>query len=141
MFCTLAAPRVEAVLSGLYAAASHDFRHSSPSARGRAMASAADRAGAFQDVSFPVSAEAGKLLYALVRASRPGTVVEFGTSFGVSTIYLAAAVADNGSGHVVTTELSSKAAYLRYVRGPASGYVTVAFPLGDGLEISTWTGR
>ena len=38
-------------------------------------------------------------------------------------------------------KLPSAAAYLRYVREPASGYVTVAFPLGDGIEISTWTGR
>jgi predicted O-methyltransferase YrrM len=35
------------------------------------------------------------LLYALARGSRPGIVVEFGASFGVPTIYLAAAVADN----------------------------------------------
>lgn len=179
------------------------------------MASPTVRAQAFEDVSFPVSAGTGVLLYALVRGSRPGIVVEFGASFGVSTIYLAAAVADNGSGHVVTTELSSKkaqatrsnlrqagldatvsvlegdarqtltgvagpvglvlldgwkdlflpvirlleprlapgalivandgnvpsvAAYLRYVREPASGYASVAVPLGDGLEISTWTG-
>ena len=55
----------------------------------------------------PISPEAGRLLYTLVRASRPDTVVEFGTSFGISTIYLAAAVADNGSGGVVTTELAA----------------------------------
>ena len=104
----LEAPRVEGVLSRLYAAATHDSRHSSPPARPRATASPAERSEAFQEVSFPVSAEVGNLLYALVRTSRPETVVEFGTSFGVSTIYLAAAVADNGAGHVVTTELSSK---------------------------------
>ena len=104
----LAAPRVGAVLSRLYAAATHDSRHSSPSARARAAASPAERSRVFQEVSFPVSAEVGKLLYALVRASRPQMVVEFGTSFGVAAIYLAAAVADNGAGHVVTTELSSK---------------------------------
>jgi predicted O-methyltransferase YrrM len=143
-------------------------------------------------------------------------VVEFGTSFGISTIYLAAAVTDNGTGHVVTTELSSRkvdaaranlrqagvdrvvtvlpgdaretlaglpapvglvlldgwkdlclpvlrllepvlspgalvaaddnthaslAEYLGYVRDPASGYVTVSFPVEDGVEISSWTGR
>ncbi len=31
--------------------------------------------------------------------------------------------------------------YLDYVRDPASGYVTVAFPVEDGMEISSWTGR
>lgn len=34
--------------------------------------------------------------------------MEFGTSFGISTIYLAAAVTDNGTGRVVTTELSER---------------------------------
>lgn len=32
------------------------------------------------------------------------------------------------------------AAYLEYVRDPAHGYVSVAFPVGDGMEISCWTG-
>lgn len=54
----------------------------------------------------PVTPEAGRLLYALVRATRPSTVVEFGMSFGISAIHLAAAVRDNGNGRVVTTELS-----------------------------------
>jgi predicted O-methyltransferase YrrM len=34
------------------------------------------------------------------------TVVEFGTSFGISTLHLAAAVRDNGGGRVITTELN-----------------------------------
>ena len=53
-----------------------------------------------------VSADTGRLLYALARAVRPRTVAEFGTSYGISTLYLAAAVTDNGAGQVVTTELS-----------------------------------
>jgi predicted O-methyltransferase YrrM len=31
--------------------------------------------------------------------------------------------------------------YLGYVRDPASGYVSVTFPVEDGIEISCWTGR
>jgi predicted O-methyltransferase YrrM len=54
-----------------------------------------------------VSATSGRLLYTLVRAARPATVVEFGTSFGISTLYLAAAIRDNGTGQVITTELSA----------------------------------
>jgi predicted O-methyltransferase YrrM len=179
-------------------------------------APAAERADVFEDFYIPISADAGRLLYALVRAIRPQTVVEFGTSFGISTIYLAAAVADNGTGHVYTTELSGKkvaaaranleeagvagpvtilqgdaletlatvsgpvgmvlldgwkdlclpvlgilqpklaagalvaadditharmAPYLGFIRDPASGYVSVAFPVEDGMEISSWTGR
>jgi predicted O-methyltransferase YrrM len=54
----------------------------------------------------PVTPDAGRLLYALVRATRPSTIVEFGMSLGISAIHLASAVRDNGSGRVVTTELS-----------------------------------
>ncbi|BBY44794.1 O-methyltransferase [Mycolicibacterium celeriflavum] len=69
-------------------------------------ASPQERADALSDFYLPVTPEAGRLLYALVRASRPATVVEFGMSLGISAIHLAAAVRDNGSGRVVTTELS-----------------------------------
>jgi len=31
------------------------------------------------------------------------------------------------------------AGYLDYVRNPADGYVSVAFPVEDGMEISSWT--
>jgi predicted O-methyltransferase YrrM len=53
----------------------------------------------------PVSADAGRFLYSLVRATNGGTVIEFGTSFGISTIYLASAVRDRAAGTVITTEL------------------------------------
>jgi predicted O-methyltransferase YrrM len=219
---SLTAPPAAAVLSRLFAATaeqeSGEVRLPPPPAGLVSWdeASAADRAEAFQDVYIPISADAGRLLYALVRAIRPQTVVEFGTSFGISTIYLAAAVTDNGTGRVITTELSSKkaaaaranlreagvsepvtvlegdalrtladvngpvglvlldgwknlclpvlrllepvlapgalvaaddithagmAAYLDFIRDPANGYVSVAFPVEDGVEISSWTGR
>ena len=51
----------------------------------------------------PVSADAGRFLYSLVRATNGGTVIEFGTSFGISTIYLASAIRDRGAGTVITT--------------------------------------
>jgi predicted O-methyltransferase YrrM len=70
-------------------------------------ATAQERADALSDVYMPVTPEAGRLLYALVRATRPQTVVEFGMSLGLSGIHLASAVKDNGSGRVVTTELSA----------------------------------
>ncbi len=161
----------------------------------------------------PISREGGRLLYGLARACRPSTVVEFGTSYGISTVHLAAAVHDNGSGRVVTTELSNTkvaraqanlaeagfadvvtilagdalatlvglhdpvqfvyldgwkdlclpvlrlleprlapgalvladditvasgqlAEYLAYVRDPVNGYVSIEFPVADGIEIS-----
>jgi predicted O-methyltransferase YrrM len=41
----------------------------------------------------------------LARTAGARTVIEFGTSFGVSAIYLACAVRDNGGGTVIGTEL------------------------------------
>jgi predicted O-methyltransferase YrrM len=214
---SLASPQVTSVLDRLFAAADHDDDHvpALPDGLGAwSQAPAAQRADALQDCYIPISAEAGKLLYNLVRSARPDTVVEFGTSFGISTIYLAAAVRDNRAGRVFGTELSARkvdaaranlaeagladavtilpgdaletlagvpgpiglvlldgwkdlclpvlrllepklvpgaivaaddvthaslAEYLDYVRDPAHGYVSVAFPVEDGVEISCWT--
>ena len=70
-------------------------------------ATAQERADALSEIYMPVTPVAGRLLYSLVRATRPNTIVEFGMSFGISAIHLASAVRDNGSGRVVTTELSA----------------------------------
>jgi predicted O-methyltransferase YrrM len=72
-----------------------------------AKASAQERADALSDFYLPVTPDAGRLLYALVRAGKPSTIVEFGMSLGISAIHLASAVRDNGTGRVVTTELSA----------------------------------
>ena len=56
----------------------------------------------------PIHRQVGRLLYILIRANRCRTIVEFGTSFAVSTIYLAAAIRDNGGGKVITTEMHSE---------------------------------
>ncbi|MEV7931073.1 class I SAM-dependent methyltransferase [Kitasatospora sp. NPDC088779] len=73
-----------------------------------------EQADANAEVYMPISAQGGRLLYNLIRATRPATVVEFGTSFGISTLHLAAAVRDNGTGRVISTELSAaKAAAAR----------------------------
>ena len=71
-------------------------------------ASALELADAAEDVYMPVDPDTGTLAYSLVRAARPETVVEFGMSYGISTVHLAAALQDNGTGHVYTTELSTK---------------------------------
>ncbi len=44
----------------------------------------------------PVSRETGRLLYILARACKARSIVEYGTSFGISTLHLAAALEDNG---------------------------------------------
>lgn len=66
---------------------------------------AADLAERTKDIIMSVSREGGSLLYLLTRSAKARTVVEFGTSFGISTLYLASAVRDNGGGQVITTEL------------------------------------
>ncbi|MFO0660516.1 MAG: class I SAM-dependent methyltransferase [Polyangiaceae bacterium] len=60
--------------------------------------------GAAKDMFLPVSRETGVLLYMLARATRARSVVEYGTSFGLSTLFLAAAIKDNGGGLVIGSE-------------------------------------
>lgn len=57
-----------------------------------------------KDFPLAVSRETGLLLYMLARSSGARTIVEFGTSFGISTLYLAAALRDNGGGVLITSE-------------------------------------
>jgi predicted O-methyltransferase YrrM len=54
--------------------------------------------------------EKAAFCYSLCRALRAKRIVEAGTSFGVSTLYLAAAVRDNGGGIVFGTEYEPKKA-------------------------------
>jgi len=60
--------------------------------------------GLAKDLWLPVSRETGTLLYMLARTMKAQGVVEFGTSFGISTIHLAAALRDNVGGKLITTE-------------------------------------
>ena len=53
-----------------------------------------------------ISPEGGRLLYILARAQGSRSIVEFGTSFGISTIHLAAAARDNQGGRVISTEMN-----------------------------------
>ena len=108
MSTTLQDQRVAAALDRMYA----ETREQTPKLRDMRGAmskarTAQERADAMSTFFIPVTPEAGRLLYSLVRATRPATVVEFGMSFGISALHLASAVRDNGSGRVVTTELSA----------------------------------
>ena len=51
-----------------------------------------------------VSPEEGRLLYLLARAIKARRIVEFGASYGISSLYLGAAAKDNG-GRLITTEV------------------------------------
>jgi predicted O-methyltransferase YrrM len=100
-------PRVAETLNRMYAESREQMsllRERRPDMS--AARTAQERADTMSDFYIPVTPEAGRLLYSLVRATRPATIVEFGMSFGISALHLASAVRDNGSGRVVTTELS-----------------------------------
>ena len=99
-------------------------------------ATSQQRADALAEAYLPISAAGGRLIYSLVRAARPQVVVEFGTSYGISTLYLAAAVKDNGVGRVFGTEMSSvKVAAAR--RNLAEAGVEATVLEGDALETLT----
>lgn len=70
--------------------------------------------GLMKDLWLPVSRETGVLLYMLARSTGASSIVEFGTSFGISTLHLAAALRDNGGGRIITSEFEpSKVARAR----------------------------
>jgi predicted O-methyltransferase YrrM len=65
-------------------------------------------------IPIAVSRETGALLYMLARSSGARDIVEFGTSFGISTLHLAAGLRDNGGGRLITSEFEpSKVARAR----------------------------
>jgi predicted O-methyltransferase YrrM len=90
----------------------------------------------FDDKLLPIDAGQGDLLYLLARAKGARRVVEFGTSFGVSTTYLAAAVRDAGvDGLVIGTELvPEKAANARANLAAAGLSAHLEIREGDARE-------
>lgn len=88
-----------------------------------------------KDLWLPVSRETGVLLYQLARSTGARSIVEFGTSFGLSTLYLAAALRDNGGGHLIGSEFEpSKVAKARQhlVEGAVDDLVEIRE--GDALK-------
>ncbi len=132
MSTSLDDPRVRRTLDEMHSTADRNDPPLLARARGK---QGADRTALLGDAFIPVSAEAGRLLYTLARGAASGTFVEFGTSFGISTIYLAAAARDRGSSRVITTEMHTGKA------GRASEYIAAAglsdlveLRVGDALE-------
>jgi predicted O-methyltransferase YrrM len=83
----------------------------------------------------PIDREFGTLLYILACARQARTIVEFGTSFGLSTIQLAAALRDNGGGRLVSTEfIAAKAEAARANLQQAGLSDLVEIRLGDALD-------
>lgn len=82
-----------------------------------------------------ISPAYGRFLYAIARIRNATRVVEFGTSMGVSTVYLAAALRDNGGGRLIGTELEpGKVARARANLEAAGLADLVEIREGDALE-------
>ncbi|CAN0645305.1 O-methyltransferase [Burkholderia cepacia] len=88
-----------------------------------------------KDYPLPVSRETGTLLYMLARSGGARAIVEFGTSFGISTLHLAAALRDNGGGRLITSEFEpSKVARARANLTAAGLADLVEIREGDALS-------
>jgi predicted O-methyltransferase YrrM len=91
--------------------------------------------GRLKDFPLAVSRETGTLLYMLARGCRARTIVEFGTSFGISTLHLAAALRDNGGGRLITTEFEASKVAKARANLEAGGLIDlVEIRAGDALQ-------
>jgi predicted O-methyltransferase YrrM len=89
----------------------------------------------FKDIPLAISRETGTLLYMLARSGGARAIVEFGTSFGISTLHLAAALRDNGGGRLITTEFEpSKVARARDNLTAGGVMDLVEIRAGDALQ-------
>ena len=110
----------------------------------RLQADAAKRGGALDDnlaaehlgeAYLAIDRHTGRFLYTLALAHGSRTVVEFGTSFGISTIHFAAAVRDQGGGRVITAEqVAGKVRQARANLAQAGLEDLVDFREGDALQ-------
>ena len=95
----IADPRVTAVIERLHAA-----RRRPAGGGPRGGASSRDPHD-YAEQGFSIHPEQGELIYLLCRGLRARRVAEFATSVGMSTLYFAAAMRDNGGGTVIGSEI------------------------------------
>lgn len=129
---TIAIHKVRQTLDILHRDAKNDYKR-----MGKAMAKAIFRPvqpNDFKDAYLPISREQGEDICNLIVDNNLKNVVEFGTSFGISTIYLANAVRTTG-GKVITTELiESKALQAKQNIDAAGLKEYVEIRIGDAME-------
>ena len=101
---TLTQPTLSALIDRLFAEADAAEKERWPATRGSDRSDYRQYYGLLKDQPLPVSRTTGRLLYMLARSVRARTIVEFGTSFGISTLHLAAALRDNGGGRLIGSE-------------------------------------
>ena len=141
MFAFLQAPQVETVLLRLYTQALKQnrqmFFHFLPKIfklLGKGLDWTEENESFYEDKYIPIAPQQGKFLYMQALASGAKNIVEFGTSYGISTLYLAAAARVNG-GRVITCEyLPHKAAAARKHFQEACLADYIELREGDALE-------
>jgi len=112
-FAVLEEERIAAVLRRLHhearwqtiSAGRHSLRHLPAFPGGHPVPLVIDDMACRGDKSIAIEERQAAFCYLTARTSQARTIVEFGTSFGISTIWLAAALRANGGGQVVTTEI------------------------------------
>ncbi|WP_419702953.1 O-methyltransferase [Promicromonospora sp. NFX87] len=88
-----------------------------------------------KDIHLAVSRRTATLLYILARTRGARSIVEFGTSFGISTLHLGAALRDNGGGRLIGTEFEpGKVAAARASIAEAHLSDIVEIREGDAVE-------
>ena len=88
----------------------------------------------FKDAYLSISKEQGESLVKLITDNKLKNSVEFGTSFGISTLFLAQGVIETG-GHIITTELidsKAKKAIENFEKAGVSDLIEVR--VGDAME-------
>jgi predicted O-methyltransferase YrrM len=92
--------------------------------------------GLARDAFIPIGEDFGRLLYLLTRSAQAKTIVEFGTSFGISTVYLASGLRDNGGGKLITCEMEAAKSRRAQAHLAEAGLSDVVeFRVGDALEL------
>lgn len=89
----------------------------------------------YADNFLNVTPEYGRFLYQCARTRKATRIVEFGSSMGVSTIYLATALRDMGGGRLIGTELEASKAVRALANLEAAGLADlVDIRVGDARE-------
>jgi predicted O-methyltransferase YrrM len=101
---TLNAPALSALIDRLFSEADAAKNRPWPATRGTDRSDYLKYYGLLKDQPLAVSRDTGTLLYILARSIGARSIAEFGTSFGISTLHLAAALRDNGGGRLIGSE-------------------------------------
>jgi predicted O-methyltransferase YrrM len=133
-------PEIRQTLDRLHEAAKGDkwvFLRGAPSVIGAVLRGRSVMEGMKPHLSqayIPISADQGQYMYQTARLIGAKTIVEFGTSFGISSIYLAAAARDNG-GRFTGTEMEPGKIKVARENLAAAGLADVSeVRAGDALE-------